>query len=139
MILISHRGNLNGVDTERENSIDYIQEALAQGFDVEVDVWDIFGSYFLGHDEPKHLVKKDFLKSEHLWCHAKNIQGLYSMMEDSIHCFWHQEDDVALTSEGYLWTYPGKELTENSIAVLPEKKPDVEIAGICSDYVVRLI
>jgi len=61
------------------------------------------------------------------------------MMKDNIHCFWHQEDDVTLTSKGYLWTYSGKELTENSIAVLPEKKPDVEVAGICSDYVVGLV
>jgi hypothetical protein len=36
-----------------------------------------------------------------------------------------------------MWTYPGKRLTKNSIAVLPEKKLDVEIAGICSDYVER--
>jgi phenylalanyl-tRNA synthetase alpha subunit len=102
-------------------------------------VWDIFGSYFLGHDEPKYLVKKDFLKIDGLWCHAKNIQGLYSMLEDNIHCFWHQEDDVTLTSKGYMWTYPGKELTMNSIAVLPEEEIEVEVAGICSDYVVRLI
>ena len=144
MILISHRGNLNGVIVERENSIDYVEEALSQGFDVEIDVWDIFGSYFLGHDEPKYLVKKDFLKIDGLWCHAKNIQGLYSMLEDNIHCFWHQEDDVTLTSEGYMWTYPGKTLTENSIAVLPETvhekwwrhKPE-NCLGICSDYILK--
>ena len=137
MILISHRGNLNG-KSDRENQPDYIEEALAQGFDVEIDVWDIFGSYFLGHDEPKYLVKKDFLKNDGLWCHAKNIQGLYSMLEDNIHCFWHQEDDVTLTSEGYMWTYPGKPLTDKSICVLPEKnneKPK-KCLGICSDYVV---
>ena len=121
MILISHRGNLNGVIVERENSIDYVEEALSQGFDVEIDVWDIFGSYFLGHDEPKYLVKKDFLKIDGLWCHAKNIQGLYSMLEDNIHCFWHQEDDVTLTSRGFFWTYPGKQLTSKSICVKPEK------------------
>tara|TARA_B100000686_G_scaffold354186_1_gene463125 strand:- start:12749 stop:13165 length:417 start_codon:yes stop_codon:yes gene_type:complete len=138
MILISHRGNLNG-KSDRENQPDYIEEALAQGFDVEIDVWDIFGSYFLGHDEPKYLVKKDFLKNDGLWCHAKNIQGLYSMLEDNIHCFWHQEDDVTLTSEGYMWTYPGKDLTKNSIAVLPDNKPDVEVAGVCSDFIVRLV
>ena len=61
------------------------------------------------------------------------------MLEDNIHCFWHQEDDVTLTSEGYMWTYPGKELTTNSIAVLPEEEIEVEVAGICSDYIVRLI
>ena len=135
MILISHRGNLNGVDSERENSIEYISEALDSGFDVEVDVWNLAGRYLLGHDEPLHIVGKRFLQNDNLWCHAKNIQGLYSMMEDDIHCFWHQEDDVTLTSEGYLWTYPGKDLTKNSIAVLPDDKPDVEVAGVCSDYI----
>ena len=139
MILISHRGNLNGMNTERENSPDYIEEALSHGFDVEIDVWDILGSYFLGHDEPKYLVKKNFLKNEHLWCHAKNIEGLYSMLEDDIHCFWHQEDDVTLTSRGFFWTYPGKELTESSIAVLPDSKPTVKVKGICSDFIVRFV
>ena len=32
-----------------------------------------------------------------------------------IHCFRHQEDDVTLTSRGYMWTYPGKPLTEKQI------------------------
>ena len=139
MILISHRGNIDGNHNKNENDPELIKHILEMGFDVEIDVWDIFGSYFLGHDEPKYLVKKDFLKIDGLWCHAKNIQGLYSMLEDNIHCFWHQEDDVTLTSKGYMWTYPGKELTMNSIAVLPEEEIEVEVAGICSDYVVRLI
>ena len=34
-----------------------------------------------------------------------------------------------------MWTYTGKDLTKNSIAVLPDKKPEVEVAGICSDYI----
>ena len=55
-----------------------------------------------------------------------------------IHCFFHHEDDVTLTSQGYLWTYPGRDLTKNSIVVLPNKKPDVEVAGICSDFIEEL-
>ena len=137
--LISHRGNIYGPKPELENKPEYINEALNLGFDVEIDVWDIFGSYFLGHDEPQYLIKKEFLKNDKLWCHAKNIEGLYSMLEDDIHCFWHQEDDVTLTSKGYMWTYPDKQLTENSIAVLPKGRPDVKVAGICSDFIVRLI
>jgi len=140
MILISHRGNLNGVDSEKENSIEYISEALDRGFDVEVDVWYHKDEFYLGHDEPQYKVNEKFLQQEGLWCHAKNIDALNRLIVNGkIHCFWHQEDDVALTSEGYLWTYPGKELTSNSIAVLPEDDIDVEIAGICSDYVVRLV
>ena len=135
MILISHRGNTNG-KSDRENSPDYIEEALAQGFDVEIDVWWIDNQFYLGHDEPRYLVKEDFLRKSGLWCHAKNIDALNQMIDSEMtHCFWHQEDDVTLTSEGYLWTYPGKDLTKNSIAVLPDDKPDVEVAGICSDYI----
>ena len=39
---------------------------------------------------------------------------------------------------GFFWTYPGKKLTTNSIAVLPEisEFKDLEIAvGICSDII----
>ena len=38
MILISHRGNLDGVNPDRENSPTYIKEAISSGFDVEIDV-----------------------------------------------------------------------------------------------------
>ena len=39
MILISHRGNLKGINPQRENEPLYIVEALEKGFDVEIDVW----------------------------------------------------------------------------------------------------
>jgi len=38
MILISHRGNINGQNLEKENSPDYVLEALSKNYDVEVDV-----------------------------------------------------------------------------------------------------
>ena len=142
MILISHRGNLNG-KSDRENSPDYIEEALDQDFDVEIDVWYIDGEFWLGHDIPQYKVSEGFLEHPSLWCHAKNIDALYVMNTNyHIHCFWHQEDDVTLTSREFFWTYPGKQLTEKSICVLPEfedRKGKVilskNIAGICSDYI----
>ena len=144
MILISHRGNLNG-KTDDENKPKYIEEALSQGFDVEVDVWYDNNQFWLGHDKPQYKVSEGFLEHPNLWCHAKNIQALYVMNTNyHIHCFWHQEDDVTLTSRGFFWTYPGKQLTEKSICVLPEfedKKSKVilpkNVAGICSDFVVN--
>jgi hypothetical protein len=42
---------------------------------------------------------------------------------------------------GYFWTYPGKELSSNSIAVMPETKEfkDINKAyAICSDYVEKI-
>ena len=142
MKLISHRGNIDG-KTEEENNPKYIMDALSAGYDVEIDVWYINEEYFLGHDEPQYEVKIDFLKTGGLWCHAKNIAALHQMVSEGIHCFWHQEDDVTLTSRGYLWTYPNKQLLSNSVCVLPEVQEDflasmnVEIAGICSDFIAR--
>jgi hypothetical protein len=54
MILISHRGNLNGPNPERENHPDYIWEALRAGYEVEIDVWWVEGKFKLGHDEPQY-------------------------------------------------------------------------------------
>ena len=61
MILISHRGNINGSKPEMENKPEYIQQALDLGYDVEIDVWLIDGNFFLGHDEPQYQVHGTFL------------------------------------------------------------------------------
>lgn len=137
MILISHRGNLNGINREKENSPEYINKALSHGFHVEIDVWYKDNKWYLGHDEPQYEVDLEYLKNDRFWCHAKNIDALYFMWRNMIHCFWHQEDDVTLTSKGYMWTYPGKQLTEQSICVLPEKNNQIpkKALGICSDFV----
>ena len=135
MILIAHRGNLNG-KSNKENKPGYIHKALGQDFDVEIDVWYIEDEFWLGHDIPQYKIEENFLENPRLWCHAKSIDTLYKMTSNSlIHCFWHQEDDVTLTSRGYLWTYPGKQLTKKSICVLPEKRFEAEMVGVCSDYI----
>ena len=139
MFLISHRGNINGKKPEYENDPGYIDEALDKGYGVEIDVWYINEDWYLGHDKPQYKINLEYLKNDRFWCHAKNIEALNKMLERDIHCFWHQEDDVTLTSKGYMWTYPGKELTHKSIAVLPEINNDIpkKCLGICSDYIVN--
>lgn len=139
MILISHRGNLTGRVKERENSPDYIQEALDAGFDVEIDVWKSESKWYLGHDKPQYEVSYEFLRNPRLWCHAKNLEALYDMSfcDEKIHFFWHQKDDFTLTSKGFIWTYPGQQLTDHSICVLPERAEHSFFSayGVCSDYI----
>ena len=72
MILISHRGNING-KSNRENQPEYIQEALVRDFDVEVDIWYTDGEFWLGHDGPQYQIKESFLENSRLWCHSKNM------------------------------------------------------------------
>ena len=93
MIFISHRGNTNGSNPEKENQPNYIAEAWEIGYEVEIDVWRIGEKWFLGHDNPQYKVDLKFLQNERLLCHAKNLEALdHMLMLGDIHCFWHQED-----------------------------------------------
>jgi len=137
MILISHRGNVNGRFEDWENKPEYIDDALSLGYDVEVDVWFIDGKFMLGHDEPQYEIDYKFLMNEKLWCHAKNLNALFEMKKYAIHYFWHETDTVTLTSKNYVWAYPGKQPIKGSIAVMPELENDNVLlcTGICSDYI----
>ena len=140
MKLIAHRGNFQGSNKEMENRPEYISQAIQKGYDCEIDVWSVKDRLYLGHDEPQYEINLRFLQNNKLWCHAKNLAALEYMLLNSVHCFWHQEDDVTLTSMGYLWTYPGKPLTLKSICVMPEhasysKEEITRAAGVCSDNI----
>jgi hypothetical protein len=140
MLLIAHRGNINGPSAE-ENSPALIDNVLGLGYSAEIDVWFIDGQFWLGHDAPTYKVNASYLINDKLWCHAKHIDSLLEMKRIGVpHYFWHDQDDCVLTSSGYFWTFPGKQLTEASIAVMPEVVQDVTtvprtIYGICSDLV----
>jgi len=140
MILISHRGNISGIDKQSENKPDYILNALNIGYNVEVDIWHHKNELYLGHDEPIILLPEELLEyKDKLWFHAKNLDALTKLKKLDVHYFWHQNDDITITSKGYWWTYPGKKLFNNSICVLPEKfNQDISsCAGCCSDVIGR--
>lgn len=145
MIKIAHRGNFAGPNPERENDPYYLMEAIEAGFEVEVDVWvypdsDGYNLICFGHDCPEHCsIPESFLIDiGHVaWFHCKNIEALYffNSVFPQLNYFWHQEDDHTLTSQGYIWTYPGKEVTPNTVIVdLLGEREDVSSAyAICSD------
>jgi hypothetical protein len=138
MILISHRGNIDGKQPNLENAPYYINNTLKMGYNVEIDVWWYKDNFYLGHDEPMYKVEIKYLQDYRLWCHAKNIEAVIEFQKyPHIHYFWHQEDDICLTSKNYIYAYPGKQPIKNSIAVLPELyNDDLSICkGICSDYI----
>jgi hypothetical protein len=139
MILISHRGNVNGRIIEAENNPEYIEDTIRLGYDVEIDMWWIDGTTFLGHDYPQYKVDNTWLQKrmDKLWIHCKNTDIFIWIKNTSLHYFWHEKDTVTLTSKGFIWAYPGKQPIKNSIAVLPELNNDMinDCLGICSDFV----
>lgn len=142
MILISHRGNINGRVESLENNPSYVDLAISNEYDVEVDVWYLEGGLYLGHDKPQYGVDFRWFRDRlsKLWIHCKNVESILYFKECGyeFNYFWHQEDDITLTSKNNIWTFPGKKLTKRSIAVLPESVKDWELTdcfGVCSDYI----
>lgn len=135
MKIISHRANLVGPDRKNENRPDQIQRVLSLGFDVEIDVWWFEQSgYCLGHDYPTYQISQDFLFQDGLWCHAKSILTFEKMMEEGVHCFWHETDRLTLTSKGIPWCYPNNYCRNGITVLIGPLLPSVEIFGICTDY-----
>jgi hypothetical protein len=141
MLKIAHRGNTNG-PSPRENHPFYIEEAISRGFDVEVDVWVVDKNLWLGHDKPQYMTSKTFLDryKNKLWIHCKNLAALeyFVKLKTEYKHFWHENDDHTLTSNGLIWTYPGKPATDQSILVIKDLVLPADYMnafGICSDYV----
>lgn len=143
MKFISHRGNLNGAQLDLENNPARIEEVIRLGYDCEIDLWSIDDKLFLGHDEAQYFIDSNFLitNASWLWVHCKNIEALLwcakSQIED-LNYFWHQDDKVTLTSQQFIWAYPGLQPIEDSIAVMPEINNEIQLAnclGICSDII----
>ena len=148
MKLIAHRGNINGSEPSNENNPDYINRAIFNGYDVEVDIRLIDNKFYLGHDEPQYQVSMTWLtkRKDNLWIHCKDLKSLQNFISSPVdfNFFWHQNDDFTLTSKNYIWTYPGNPYTYRSIIVMPETHIvlddffqifDYECFGVCSDYV----
>ena len=137
MIFISHRGNMFGPNPDDENKKDYILNTLNKKFEVEVDLWFKNNKFYLGHDEPLYEIKIDFFGKNKFCIHAKNIECFYELSKYDLNFFWHENDQIILTSKGYFWNYPGTKLSDKSICVLPEKTnvKKIDCLGICSDYI----
>jgi hypothetical protein len=136
MKIIAHRGNLNGPNPEFENNPDYIDESLNQNFEAEIDVWYLDNNFYLGHDLPLFKIDKKWIldRSDKLWCHAKNIEAIEQMFEDTlINYFWHETDKITLTSKGIPWCYPNT-YTSRGITVEYDYKIIPDVYGICTDY-----
>jgi hypothetical protein len=142
--IISHRGNICGPLLDKENRPSYIDCAIGNGYDVEIDVRLIDGELWLGHDEPQYKVDYTWLsvRKEYLWIHCKNVESAYFLNEyrNELQYFCHQSDPFTLTSTGHLWVHDliG---TINNLSIIPlinkesvQKYNQFECYGICTDY-----
>lgn len=140
MKYICHRGNMNGPYPSMENKPEYIQIALDAGYDVEVDVWLQPDGLYLGHDAPIYKTSRQFLQNQRLWVHCKNNAAYLELSKYSdINCFFQDNDDLTITTRGYLWSHSkNTEWNSNTVIVRLElsKMPEEKVPfAICSDYI----
>lgn len=102
--IYAHRGNINGPETRRENSPDYIDDAISAGFMVEVDVRSVGARLFLGHDFAQYPIESGWIddRVNELLLHVKDV-GATGMMDEEWHYFCHSADPFVLTSRGNVW------------------------------------
>jgi len=142
-LFISHRGNLTGKEESLENNPNQIEKVISRGFDCEVDLHKVDKKLYLGHDSPQYKITYAWLLKfiNNLWIHAKNFDALNFLVscEQDLNYFWHQDDDFTLTSKNIIWTYPGKQFSENSVIVKLDYEANYieksNLFGLCSDYI----
>ena len=134
MKIISHRGNINGKDQKKENSINKIEKTIKK-FDCEIDLWIWKNKLYLGHDKPQYQIDKNFLYKNinKLWIHAKNKNAINFLHKTNLHWFWHENDKMTLTSKNIIWSYPNN-FFKNGITVIQNIEIDLPnyIMGICT-------
>lgn len=153
-MIISHRGNLSGPNINLENTIESLSVCIQNNINIELDIWFIDNKFYLGHDKPEFEFSPISFKYGiiNIFFHCKNINAFYELRKhfaysSQVDLFMHDKDDATLTKNGWVWTYPGKELFKDSIAVMPELVSEEycdfvinlyknkKIAGICTDRV----
>jgi hypothetical protein len=145
MKLISHRGNYDGINSEKENKPSYIDTTLSMGFDVEVDIRYIDGDFFLGHDTPDTKINERWieLRKDKIWFHCKDLESVkkFSEWNLGIKYFCHSNDPFILTSTNHIWVHDlSLNLDKSCIIPLLDKKsldfPNKNnVFAICTDYI----
>jgi len=150
MQLISHRGNRNGPNPNEENNINYIENTIKAGYNVECDIWVIDNFIYLSHDIPNKndlgkIISIDWLHSyqEKLLVHCKNKEAIKLMMDKCVvEWFAHDKDRWITTSCGN-WICYGEEseiINDNLVIVMMPEHHNIReiprgIYGICTDFV----
>lgn len=139
-LLISHRGNLSGVDEKLENHPSHILDVLKMGLYVEVDIWCCENIFYLGHDEPQYKINESFFMNEKIIWHCKNRESLQKMYNSNLHYFWHHGDEYTITSKGYIWCHANSIAVAGSIVVLNDSNFNNAIhSGLCSDNILQYV
>ena len=141
MKIISHRGNIRGPVSDKENRPSYIDCAIGNGYDVEIDVRLIEGELWLGHDEPQYKIDHNWLdkRRDYLWLHCKNIEAAVECWIYNSFC--HTSDPFTYTSVGKIWLHDMTMVINENVIIPLISEDDIcclknfnRAFAVCTDY-----
>jgi len=136
MLLISNRGNINGPNSLLENTPDYIDSTIDQGYNVKIDLWYIHDKCFLGQDGPKNEVSWEWIikNADYLWVNCMNTSTFSFLLENAkpLNFFYNKLDSIAMTSQGFAWSN-NNDFSKGTIVYNTDAIEGV--LGVCSDTV----
>ena len=135
MKIISHRGNVDGVNTNLENNPKQVDNVIDMGYDVEVDLRVKDRELYLGHDYSQYLIDNEWLtnRGDKLWIHAKDYESVDFLRTTDFNWFWHDKDEMTLTSQGFIWSNIGKYFNNGITVCLDYIELPNYLLGVCTD------
>jgi len=139
MKVYAHRANQNGSNINLENTKIATWNCFNKGYNVELDIRLKDGKLYLGHDEPKDEIVREFLEDSRILAHAKTWQTFeYLLRYKQIHSFFQSLDDVSITSQGYrIWHQNSgkcRDFGNKDIVVDLDWSTTCEAYGIITNY-----
>jgi hypothetical protein len=137
-IIISHLGNIDGRNPDKENNPVYVEKALKAGWHVCVNVFFVNGGFILPHAGGNSPMPPSFFSKPRVWARAFNTDTADALCNINAHSIMFTGEFPALTSAQFIWTPPPHTLTARAIAYLPEIEDNgwldlAEPAGLCSN------
>jgi len=135
MKIISHRGNLEGINPNLENNPEQIVKVIDLGLEVEIDLRIKDNQLFLGHDYPQYEINYEWLETNNksLWIHAKDYESVDFLRTTDFNWFWHDKDEMTLTSHGFIWSNIGKYFNNGVTVCLDHQELPNYLLGVCTD------
>ncbi len=136
MKLISNRGNIDGVNLELENTLEYVEAAINLKHDVKIDLWSKENKLYLGNDGPKQQITVDWLEkyAQNLWvqCRDEDLYEIFYKFDPNgkdLNYFYCEDPSIILTTS-----------TGVKIAILSEDSivDTVDCYGVCLNTIKEL-
>ncbi len=138
MKIISHRGNIRGSILDNENRPSYIDCAIGNGYNVEIDLRIVDGELWLGHDEPQYKIEHRWLqlRKKYLWIHCKDLASAKECWDYQAFC--HTSDPYTYTSTGKIWLHDLSMNIDDNVIIPLMDDPLIyhshQPYAICTDY-----